>query len=168
MRDGVSAGLVWDGYDNYHKHDDSWSLYGLLETDRGKWSYTPKPRYFAARQVYRFVRPGFQRVEFEYLDPNPKDIYAEHKSPMKHLLALAFLSPDGKDCTIVGLNSIEKKSDLKISLSGLEEVAMKRSWTLYRTSPTENCLKVGEFKPSGDTLQIPLKENSIFTLTTLK
>jgi hypothetical protein len=168
LQDGVSAGLVWDGYDNYHKHDDSWSLYGLLETVRKTWSYTPKPRYYAARQVYRFVRPGWQRIDFQYADPDSKNVYAEHKSPMKHQLALAFLSPDESDCTIVGMSGIENNSEMSISLKGLQSATQSKTWTLCQTSRTENCLKAGDFKASGSSLRIPLKENSIFSLTTLK
>ena len=30
--DGVRAATVWDAYDNWHAHDDSWTIYGLLRT----------------------------------------------------------------------------------------------------------------------------------------
>ena len=54
------AGIVWDAYDNFHGHDDFWGIWGLLRTARHR--YTPKKRYYAARQVYRFVPSGSRRV----------------------------------------------------------------------------------------------------------
>jgi hypothetical protein len=66
------------------------------------------------------------------------------------------------------MSSIEKNAELNLSLKGIQQTIRTTMWTLYRTSRTENCSKVGEFKIQADALRIPLKENSIFTLTTLK
>ena len=63
MEAGFSASLVWDAYDNYHDHDEHWTIYGLLRT--GLRAYTPKIRYHAVKHIFRFVRPGFQRVALE-------------------------------------------------------------------------------------------------------
>ena len=95
---------------------ERWSTYGLLKTDRTGWTYSPKSRFYAAKQIYRFVRPGYQRVELRSPDLDPTDAYAEPKSPMRHVLVVAFLSPDGQDCTIVGMNSIERDAQLTVSL----------------------------------------------------
>jgi hypothetical protein len=61
----VNAFLTWDGYDNYHLHDTAWAQYGLLRTDTIQRSYTPRARFYAMKQFYRFVKPGFQCVELK-------------------------------------------------------------------------------------------------------
>jgi hypothetical protein len=168
LEDGVAAGLVWDGYDNFHKHDALWSAYGLLATDQSQWTYTRKSRFYAARQVYRFVPPGFQRIDLRYVEPEQKDKYTKYKTPMRHRLVLAFLAPDGNDCSIVGMCSLEHAAKLNLDFKGVPKDTLKKSWTLYRTSRRENCVKVGEFTVPNGTLELPLTENSIFTLTTLQ
>jgi hypothetical protein len=45
---------LWDAYDNYHDHDERWTIYGLLRYGQG--IYTPKKRYFGAR-MYGFAAP---------------------------------------------------------------------------------------------------------------
>ena len=57
---GYRAALGWDAFDNYHDHNEFWTIYGLLRT--GLHVYTPKKRYYAVKQIFRFVRPGFIRI----------------------------------------------------------------------------------------------------------
>ena len=56
LNEGASAALYWDAYDNYHEHYPRLTFYGLMKnTDH---IYAPKKRYYASKQLYRFVRPG--------------------------------------------------------------------------------------------------------------
>src|SRR5207245_11204959 len=60
LNQGASAALYWDAYDNYHEHYPRLTFYGLMKnTDH---IYAPKKRYYAAKQLYHFVRPGSQRI----------------------------------------------------------------------------------------------------------
>jgi O-glycosyl hydrolase len=75
---GFEGALVWDAFDNYHDHDEAWTIYGILRA--GLRVFTPKKRYHALKQIYRFVPPGWQRVEAICDSPGVR--------------ALAFASPD--------------------------------------------------------------------------
>ena len=143
MLDGVQAAMVWDAYDNWHGHDDSWSIYGLLRTG-SKRRYTPKKRYYAAKQIYRFVPPGAVRIEASSDDSN--------------LLAAAFHTPQG-DLTLVGLNEGEP---LRLDVA----VGAGKMLRLFLTSRTENCSLACEF-PLGEKIRLTIPSESIFTLTTL-
>ncbi len=60
INEGVSAALFWDAYDNYHEHYPRMTYYGLLRnTDH---VYAPKKRYYAAKQLFHFVKPGARRI----------------------------------------------------------------------------------------------------------
>ena len=168
LNNGVSAGLAWDAFDNLHEHDGAWATYGLLKTDQQSWNYSEKSRYFSAKQVYRFVRPGFQRVELKGEKQDPKDVYATWHNPLKHFLFSAFVSPDGDDFTIVGMSTIEDDVKLHVDLSGLSAQGLKKTVYVYRTAKTENCVKTGDGKIESNSISVMVKENSIFTITTVQ
>ena len=164
VADGFTAGMAWDAFDNLHEHDGVWAQYGLLETDQETWAHTPTKRYFAAKHVYRFVRPGWTRVEVKGPSPDPRDVYAIWHDVMRHLRLLGFVSPDGKDFTLVGMSRIEADVELEISLKGLESLTGPLAY--LRTTRTEDCELVGETEVED--LRVVIPEGSIFTLTTLR
>ena len=168
LNDGVSAGLVWDGYDNYHKHDESWSLYGLLRTDRESWEYTPKRRFYSAKQVFRYVKPGFKRVEVAALNEDRDDIYYYATNALRHILMSGFVSPKKDDFTVVGMSTIEHDVFLDIKVKGLSKEALSKTVCYYRTSREENCKKIEELEIKDGSVKVLVKEGSIFTLTTVE
>lgn len=144
---GARAALVWDAYDNFHGHDDSWSLYGLLRV--GIRAYTPKKRYYAAKQVYRFVPPGSVRVE--------TGLEGEH------MVAAAFRLPDD-GLTFVALN--EGTEATRIELRAVGSSPAGRHAYLYQTTRQDDCALTYAF-PWGDRLTLTLPGESIVTLTTV-
>lgn len=153
---GFNAALAWDAYDNYHDHDEAWTIYGLLRT--GLRVYMPKKRYYACKQVYRFVRPGFERLETSVTTPDLK--------------VLAFAGPDRLQITLVGMNEALRIYYLNVVLDGFPELLYSRKVAYYRTSETEDCYRIGRVpirgsnRPfTGSDVQVP--PASIFTLTTL-
>ena len=168
LEDGFSAALAWDAFDNLHEHDGVWATYGLLRTDRDRWTYAPKRRYFAAKQVYRFVRPGWRRVQVVVPPRDPKDVYAGWHDPMRHVRLLAFASPDGQDVTLVGMSRVEGDVALEVGLLGLAPGASGKPLAYYRTTRTEDARLVEEKAATNGAIRISVPEGSIFTLTTLR
>jgi O-glycosyl hydrolase len=153
LEDGLNAALVWDAFDNYHDHDEAWSLFGLLR--RGRKIYTPKKRYFAAKQVYRFVRPGFQRIGT--------------RSDAQAIRTVAFLGAENQ--TVVGMNMGGTDLMLDVVLEGLQD-AGRRTVDVWRTSPDENCHRISREPVVGKSypyLGIPVAApaGSIITVTTI-
>jgi hypothetical protein len=170
LNEGFSAGLAWDAFDNFHEHDGAWALYGLLSTDTVKWTYTPRPRYHAAKQVYRFVKPGFIRAELSPAEPDPskKDVYAIWHNAYRHVPMAAFVSPDRKDFTIVGMSRIEGDVPVTFSLQGFDWGAVGRPVLYFRTGRGEDCKKVREIPADNTQFKAVLRERTIFTLTTVR
>jgi len=154
LEGGFNGAIFWDAYDNYHDHDEAWTIYGLIR--RGQRVFTPKKRYYSAKQVYRFVRPGFVRV---------KTILGSDK-----LRILAFTDGNKEELTIVGMNL----SSENLYLNGFIEGEIRdKILSYYRTSEEENCIKVEElgiknrnYPYNGIFFEVPPK--SIFTVTTVK
>jgi hypothetical protein len=149
---GFQAGLVWDAFDNYHDHNEAWTIYGLLRN--GLNTFTPKKRYYAAKQVYRYVRPGFRRVAVEADTPD--------------IRLLAFSDAGFEKLTVVGMNS-GKEVFLSLGLRGFSAATQKGIVKVFRTSEGENCvlaenlpMKTGGWPFDGLVVKIPA--NCIFTL----
>jgi hypothetical protein len=167
LEDGLHAAIAWDAFDNLHEHDGLWATYGLLATDRATLSHAPKKRYFAAKQVFRFVRPGWRRVAAVPPPRDSKNAYAGWQDPARHLRLAAFVSPDGRDVTLVGMSRVEGDVDLAVSLRGLTAGAATRPLAYVRTTRTEDARLVEETRAVEGTVRIVVPEGSIFTLTTL-
>lgn len=164
--EGVSLGLQWDAWDNYHLHDEAWSQYGLLKTDTTTWEYTKKPRYFAAKHIYKYVRPGWIRVEIGVPEKDrPNHVYQWHTGHIKNIKMLAFISPEGKDFTITGMSLIESDVELNIYLEGVTPRA--KVVHNYRTTRNENFVLTETTQISNNKLKTLIKEKSIFTITTI-
>lgn len=169
LNEGLSAGLVWDALDNFHEHDAAWSTYGLLATDRNSWKYSPKPRFYAAKQVFRFVKPGFVRVATSPTNKLDKsDAYSNWRDPHRHLLLSAFVSPDRKDFSIVGMSRLETPSTFTVRLNGLDDEVLKKPVRCYQTNADMSCEAGKPVEINGREFVVEILPKTIFTLTTCR
>jgi O-glycosyl hydrolase len=150
LRDGARAALVWDAYDTFHGHDDAWTIWGIMRTARHM--YTPKKRYFAAKQVYRFVPPGSRRIE---LSTEPDATSTEP--------TLAAFTVGGNGFTLVGLH--EGSTPLTLNLAGLAQLSGQQG-DVYVTDRAHDCDRIASF-PLGERLRLTVPGPSVFTLTTV-
>lgn len=156
LKGGFQGGLVWDAFDNYHDHDESWTIYGILRT--GLRAFTPKKRYHALKQIYRFILPGFQRLSVENLPDGFK--------------LLAFTSPERSRVTLVGMNPGWRAVNLNAVLRDFSPALMAGELAYYRTSETEDCTRVASIPAAGRNwpftgVDVIVPPESIFTLTNM-
>lgn len=167
LRSGANSGQFWDAFDNFHKHDTAWATYGLLHTDTINWKYTPKSRYYALKQIFKFVKPGFIRIDISAPPVEGYDVYQQWNSELKNIKIYAFKSPDGKEITITGMNLVESDVKLNISVKGMQIKNGEKVYT-YITTRNKNCEKVSESTITDDSISTTIPERSIFTISTLK
>ncbi len=169
LKGGYNAGLIWDAFDNLHKHDGVWSDYGVLKTDTLAWVYRPKPRFYAARQLFRFVKPGFirsgYRIEYSLSEDHP---YRNYGEPLRNVQILTFVSADRKDFTIIGYSMVEQDVELDISLKGMSQDVFSKKVYQFRTSRSENCIQTEVTDFEQGSVKSTVKERSIFTITTVR
>lgn len=157
LDDGYTAALNWDAFDNWHDHDRSWSIYGLIR--RGIRTDTPKKRYWAVRHVYRFVKAGWTKLPVE--------------PELDGIRAVAFKSPDGKHLTIAGMNDTGRDVALNITaepFASLDRVTPVAA--LYRTTATDDCVRTGTAPLKSGTwprwgIDAIVPADALFTATTL-
>ena len=168
IQQGVNLAQLWDAWDNFHVHDNTWAKYGMIKTDTTNWTYTPKTRFYASKHVYKYVRPNWNRVEISVPDNKiTKGVYEGYTSHLKNIKLLAFISQDGKDFTITGMNFIESDVELNIELKNLLTENAKPV-NNFQTTQHENFVLTENVKLVDNTIKVQIKAKSLFTLTTLK
>jgi hypothetical protein len=145
LNQGASAALYWDAYDNYHEHYPRLTFYGLVKnTDQ---VYSPKKRYYAAKQLYHFVRPGSQRIAAT--------------ADAAALLVSAFRNGATNSLILVGA---KQGGPSRVELAMPPARSMPTVWALYETTPALNCLRVDEVPVREGIAAFDLPEEAVFTL----
>jgi O-glycosyl hydrolase len=139
---GMSAALWWDAFDNFHEHDQRMTYYALVRN--ADHVYTPKKRYYAARQLYRYVRPGARRVEATTTGDN--------------LLVSAFHDPSNDQVIVVGLKR-GGANRVVVAAPGVKR------WQVLQTTRALDCAPTAEVAagPGGEA-EVDLASEGVFTL----
>ena len=138
LRDArASAWIDWQSLAG----DETW---GSLVMRDGP-TFTLSKRFHMHRQFFRFIRPGYTIIDSD--DPN----------------TLAALDPSGERLVVVILNpDLEASADFNLDLSRFGKVGAAAE--LYRTSPTEDHVRLADVKIQDKRLSLSLGEASISTL----
>jgi O-glycosyl hydrolase len=145
LNQGASAALFWDAYDNYHEHYPRLTFYGLMKnTDH---IYTPKKRYYAAKQLYHFVRPGSERIAAT--------------TETLGLLVSAFENRANNLLTLVGVRQ-SGPSHIRVVLP--HDSPAPRAWDLYETTRNVDCVKMATVTVRDGVAEFELADEAIFTL----
>jgi O-glycosyl hydrolase len=141
---GATAAMHWDAFDNYHEHDQAMTYYGLLRNDDHR--YTPKKRYYAAKQLFRFVRPGSRRIEA--------------RTDASGLTVSAFRDEAKGSIVVV---AVKEAGPDRIRVAMPASTAPV-SWALYATTDTLDCAELGVVPVRDGIAEIELPGRAIFTL----
>ena len=109
--------------------------------------YAPKKRYYASKQLYRFVRPGSQRIAATADAPG--------------LLVSAFWNGATSSFIIVGA---KQGPPGRIQISLPHASAMPAAWELYETTSAVDCTKVDTVPVRDGIAEFELPDEAIFTL----
>src|SRR5579872_2574225 len=143
LNQGASAVFFFDAFDDYEECARRLTFYGLFHS--ADHIYTPKKRYYATRQLYHFVRPGAQRIGAA--------------TPTAGLMVSAFHNGTAGELVVVGVKESGPKR-VEVALPG-EAVA---SWDLYTTTPSLDCVKIGEIATADGVATLDLPDEAVFTL----
>ena len=145
LNQGATAALFWDAFDNFEMCERRLSYYGLMRNDHHV--YSPKKRYFAAKQLFRFVRPESERIAIDHDDSN--------------LMISAFRDGTAHSIIIVGVKQgAPKQAELTFSPT----TDLPTVWELYETTPTIDCRKMDTLVAKDGVLHMDLPSEAIFTL----
>ena len=121
------------------------TYYGLVEN--ADHLYSPKKRYYAAKQLYHFVQPGARRVA--------------SSSDSDSLLISSFYD-GGRDAVILVGVKQGGPHQVELRLNGSDR--SPGSWELYQTTRLLNCAKSDTIITKNGVANIELPDESVFTL----
>jgi O-glycosyl hydrolase len=145
LNQGADAIFYFDAFDDYEECAKRLCYYGLFTS--ASHVYSPKKSYYAARQLYHFVRPGWRRIAAT--------------TEALGLTLSAFQGPSLDALVIVGVKE-GGPSHFRI------EVPQSRtgpaSWDLYETTRELDCQKVVTYPAQDGHAEIDLPAEAVFTL----
>jgi hypothetical protein len=144
LNQGASAVFFFDAFDDYEECARRLTFYGLFRA--ADHIYAPRKRYYATRQLYHFVPPGAQRIGVA--------------SEVPGLIVSAFHDGNAGTLVVVGVKE-GGPNRVQLVVPRAEGVA---SWTLYMTTRSIDCQKVGAIYSVDGVAELDLPDEAVFTL----
>jgi O-glycosyl hydrolase len=145
LNQGASAIFYFDAFDDYEECAKRLCYYGLFRS--GSHVYSAKKSYFATRQLYHFVRPGWRRIGAT--------------TDAAGLTVSAFKGPSAASLVIVGVKE-GGPNHFKIELP--PNATGPTTWELFETTRELDCQKVKEVFVRGGIAEFDLPGEAVFTL----
>jgi O-glycosyl hydrolase len=145
LNQGANAIFYFDAFDDYEECAKRLCYYGLFTS--ASHVYSPKKSYYATRQLYHFVRPGWRRIAAT--------------AETAELTVSAFQGPSPDALVIVGVKE-GGPNHFRIELP--QTRAGPASWDLYETTRELDCQRVVILSARGDQAEIDLPAEAVFTL----
>lgn len=147
LNQGASAIFYFNAFDDYEECMKRLTYYGLFSS--ASHVYSPKKSYYATRQLYHFVRPGWSRIEATGMDA-------------PGLTVSAFQGPLPGQFVVVGVKE-GGAGGIRVELPA-SAVAASSNWELYETTRELDCQKVAVVPIQDGRAEIDLPAEAIFTL----
>ena len=145
LNQGADAIFFFDAFDDYEECAKRLCFYGLFRS--ASHIYSPKKSYYATRQLYHFVRPGWRRIAVT--------------TEASGLTLSAFQGPLPGALVVVGVKE-GGPSRLRVDFPQTDPTPM--SWDLYETTRELNCQKVMTVLARDGQAEIELPAEAVFTL----
>ncbi|MEW5978785.1 MAG: hypothetical protein AB1898_23555 [Acidobacteriota bacterium] len=145
LNEGVQAALFWDAFDNFEACEMRLSYFGLMRNDNH--FYSPKKRYYAAKQLYHFVRPGSQRIGAQTNVPG--------------LTVSAFRDVSSDAVVIVG---VKEGGPGRIQIDLAKADSSLEVLDVYQTTRNLDCIRVATVPITKQEARIDLPDEVVFTL----
>jgi O-glycosyl hydrolase len=145
LNQGAGAIFFFDAFDDYEECARRLCFYGLFRSSSHV--YSPKKSYYATRQLYHFVRPGWRRI----------GVFTEAPG----LTLSAFQGPSPDALAVVGVKEggpNHFQVDLPQTATG------PIGWELYETTRELDCAKVMTVRVRDGHAEFELPAEAVFTL----
>ena len=145
LNQGAGALFYFDAFDDYEECMKRLCYYGLFTS--ASQVYSPKKSYYATRQLYHFVRPGWRRIA---------------ATTEAHGLTLsAFQGPSVDSVVIVG---VKEGGPNHFTVELPQTANGPATWELYETTRELDCQKVDSPRVREGRAEIELPAEAVFTL----
>jgi O-glycosyl hydrolase len=149
---GVTGIQLWEGYDSRYHHPNrslTWSMWGIFAVNDTTHPdlYTHRPHFYVFQQLFRFVKPGFRRIDIS--------------SNLQKMTLSAFYNPANGAIVITGKNDSDRAQTMEGMIQGLSNAS---SLSYYYTDATHNFSHGPDVRVSNRTFSKVLPAFCVFTL----
>jgi hypothetical protein len=145
LNQGAAAIFFFDAFDDYEECARRLCFYGLFRSSSH--IYAPKKSYYATRQLYHFVRPGWRRIGVITEAPG--------------LTLSAFQGPSPDDLAVVG---VKEGGPNRFQVDLQQTATGPTGWDLYETTRELDCAKVMTVRVRDGRAEFELPAEAVFTL----
>jgi hypothetical protein len=145
LNQGASAIFFFDAFDDYEECARRLCFYGLFRS--ASHVYSPKKSYYATRQLYHFVRPGWRRIGVTAGSPG--------------LTLSAFQGSSSEELVVVG---VKEGGPSRFQIVLPQTGTWPTSWDLYETTRELDCQKIGTVPVRDGHAEVELPAEAVFTL----
>jgi hypothetical protein len=150
---GANGVLIWEGYDSRYHHPNrtlTWSMWGIFSIDDTLHPdvYRPRPHFYTFKQLFRFVKPGFQRIDIS--------------SGLEKITLSAYTDPVKKNFVITGKNESSSMQKINGMLKGLPSVS---TLSLYYTDEDHHFFRGPDIPVDHQMFSVELPPLCVFTMT---
>ena len=145
LNQGARAVFYFNAFDDYEECAKRLCYYGLFRS--ASHIYTPKKRYYATRQLYHFVRPGWHRIAASTEAPG--------------LTVSGFRGGSAGSLVVVG---VKEGGSNHITIELPKTAANQDNWELFETTRELDCQKTNTVPVRDGVALIDLPDEAVFTL----
>jgi O-glycosyl hydrolase len=149
IANGFTSVLIYDGYDSFYFHHNSYGFWGLLSYNQATGMYTPRKRFYTNAQVNAFIEPGSVRI-------------GQSDSISNLDTTVAFYNAVTGKISIIGQNSGSSAITINGQLLNLPAVG---SLALYTTNSSVNFQRGADVPVTANTFSVTIPANTFFSLT---
>ena len=149
---GVTGIQIWEAYDSQYHHPHrtlTWSMWGIFAVNDIKHPdvYTKREHYYVLQQLYKFVKPGFKRID--------------SSTRLADMTISTFYDPHSQTVVITGVNDSGSAQTMQGALLNLPAVA---SLKYYYTDASHNFLQGADVAVAKQSFSQPIPAKCVFTL----
>jgi O-glycosyl hydrolase len=152
---GVAGIQLWEGYDSRYHHPNrylTWSMWGIFavnDTLRPD-VYTKRAHYYTFKQLFSFVKPGFERIDIATSLPN--------------LTVSAFRDPANGTIVITGKNDSANPQTIE---GILKNITKSSTLKFYHTDATHNFFRDSDVIVTNQSFSTRVPASCVFTITSM-
>ena len=149
---GVNGIQIWEGYDSRYHHPNrtlTWSMWGIFGVNDTLHPdvYTPRAHYYTFKQLYNFVKPGFQRIDIS--------------TNLKKMTLSSFYNPANGTVVITGINDSSSAQPLDGILKNCPKLS---TLSYYYTDASHNFFQGADVIVADQRFSKLLPASCVFTL----
>jgi O-glycosyl hydrolase len=150
LANGIACVLIYDGYDSFYYHHNSYGFWGLLAYDQTSGVYSPRKRFYVNSQINRFVTPCSQTLSL-----------TNSVSGLSYVVA--FYNRTTQKVSIVGHNTAASPITVNGQINNLT-VAVS-SMNVYETNTSVDFQQGAAVPVTGGSFQLTVPADTFFSLS---